>query len=187
MSESLSALLPWSWAQKVADFQKPDDPVFFAREGVSLASALAAAPDDSYRLVLSPSGTCTEEDYHAVHRVLQKDGFFLTQQYGGEDCRRLAQFLRPGSAAASAHNVEHHLPLLRDAGFRVMFRDQAYPVQALTTPEELTDFLTQNPHRFAGLTQEQLQQKQPELEALLQRDGAIPVERHVFLLIGKKR
>lgn len=71
-------------------------------------------PEDSFELVLNRhQGYCLEE----VRRVLCKGGFFLTQQIGGRDGER------PG---APDFNLENQVPLFRQAGFRVMYRNQSY-------------------------------------------------------------
>ena len=60
-------------------------------------------------------------------RVLKKNGFFVTQQVGGENdlplVKRLCQGF-PGSFVG--FNLENELPRFRQAGFRVMRSDQAY-------------------------------------------------------------
>lgn len=71
-------------------------------------------PEDSFELVLNRHQVyCLEE----VCRVLRKGGFFLTQQIGGRDSER------PG---APDFNLENQVPLFRQAGFRVMYRNQSY-------------------------------------------------------------
>lgn len=71
-------------------------------------------PDGGFELVLNcHQRYCLEE----VCRVLCKGGFFLTQQIGGRDWER------PG---APDFNLENQLPLFRQAGFRIMYRNQSY-------------------------------------------------------------
>lgn len=186
MQDDVFNLLPWSWQQKVADFQKPNDVVFPAPQGAKLSQALEQVEPESLSLVLSPTAACDEEDIHAVHRALKKDGFFLTQQFGSDDCRRLAEFVNPEYAPQKPHNLETQLPLFRPAGFRVMFRDQAYPVLHCTTVSQALQILTAAPHLSQGFTEQQLQAARPTLEHYLATHATLPVERHLFLVIGKK-
>ena len=71
-------------------------------------------PDGSFQLVL-----CRHQSYRLdqIWRVLVRGGFFLTQQIGGRDSQK------PGPAD---FNLENQLPLFRQAGFRVMYRNQSY-------------------------------------------------------------
>lgn len=187
MQERDGLFLPWSWQQKVADFQKATDIVRVIPEGVSPAQALQGDEDDSCHLVLCENSPCEESDYREVARVLKKGGFFLAQQYGGEDCRRLCEFLRPGARPAQPRNVETHTPLLRAAGFRVMFWDQAYPVQRFSSVSSLLTFVSDHPQLFPGITEANLAAHEAELQAQLTTNGSLEVERHVFLLIGKNK
>lgn len=180
-----AAALPWSWEQKVADFQKPGDRVFSLPEQSPAAQALIL--EAQYDLVLNHGAPCTFEDYRAVFRALKPGGFFLSQQPGGEDCRGLANFLCPGSRPAARENLEAFKQAFQEAGFRVMYRDQAYPVGTFYSLRALETFIRTNPEKFPGVTEEIFHARREALEAILQRDGGIQNEEHVFLLIGKKR
>lgn len=182
MQSNQMPALPWSWEQKVADFQKPGDRVLFLQPG-----AAQNLPEAEYDLVLNHGAPCSPEDYRAIHRALKPDGFFLSQQPGGEDCRRLANFLLPGSRPATQENLETFTPALQAAGFRVMYKDQAYPVEVFRSMREVEVFVRTHPEAFPGVTDAVFASRREALEALLQQNGAIPNERHVFLLIGKKR
>ena len=185
MQSNQMPALPWSWEQKVADFQKPGDKVLFLQPFT--AQALAELPEAEYDLVLNHGAACSPEDFRAIHRALKPDGFFLSQQPGGEDCRRLANFLLPGSRPATQENLETFTPALQAAGFRVMYKDQAYPVEVFRSVREVEVFVRTHPEAFPGVTDAVFASRREALEALLQQNGAIPNERHVFLLIGKKR
>lgn len=180
-SNKISAL-PWSWEQKVADFQKPGDRVLFLQPG-----AVQHLPEAEYDLVLNHGVPCSPEDFCAIHRILKPEGFFLSQQPGGEDCRRLANFLLPSSRPATQENLETLTPALQAAGFRVMYKDQSYPVEVFRSVREVEGFVKTHPEAFPGVTDAVLNARREALKALLQRDGVVQNERHVFLLIGKKR
>lgn len=70
--------------------------------------------EGSFQLVL-----CRHQSFRLdqIRRVLARGGFFLTQQIGGRDSQR------PGPAD---FNLENQLPLFRQAGFRIMYRNQSY-------------------------------------------------------------
>lgn len=182
-----AAALPWSWEQKVADFQKPGDKILFLPEQTSAAQALSGAEEAQYDLALNHGAPCGPEDYRAVYRALKPGGFFLSQQPGGEDCRRLANFLCPGSRPAGQENLETLKAAFQAVGFRVMYRDQAYPVGVFYSLPALEAFVKTNPEKFPGVTEELLRARREALEAILQKDGKIQNEEHVLLLIGKKR
>ncbi len=98
--------LPWSYEQKLDDFQKP---------GVKRLDIRGDMPD------FEPGGfdlvTAFETDYDldSVVSALRRNGFFITQQIGGRN--------RPESPG---YNLENEGPKLRAAGFRMMYSHQGY-------------------------------------------------------------
>lgn len=157
----------------------------FAPGGVTLAEGEPEGPlpfpENSFDLVLADSVPC---EYREVYRVLAPEGFFLTRQLGGGDSRTLRRLLGIGSRAAD-FNLENELPLLQKAGFRAMYRNQAYPLRRFCSLEELETFLAERQltDPFCGLSSEQRR----EVELLFERQGFIENEEHLFLLIGKKK
>ncbi len=165
--------LPWDWDGKAADFIKPGDEVLWLRPGMKPSQM----PPESCQVVLSRGPLW---DWEEVCRLLRPGGFLLAECRGGEDGRALADFLVPGGRPADMANLENQLPLLRKAGFRVMFRSQAYPVVRFSALEDVLRYIAAFPERFPGFSRERCAQR---LEKL-----SFPMEssEHVFLMIGKK-
>ncbi len=138
-------------------------------------------PENSFDLIL-----CDGSPYllSEVFRVLKSGGFFLTCQFGGEDCLHLRRiFSWELSGSVPSFNLENQLPAFLHTGFRVMYRDQAYPTVRFTTLEALRSFLSGQPRRFpqfSGVIPESLKTE-------LQKTGSIVNEEHRFCIIGKKK
>lgn len=125
--------LPWDYGRKMRDFIRPGvrvldispeaeafpfapgDPVDVARWTGEAPLPFAAG---SFDLVISYHGPYSPEE---IARVLKRGGFFVTEQVGGMDA------WEPG---APDYNLENEGPKLREAGFRLMWRHQAYPLGA---------------------------------------------------------
>lgn len=174
--------LPWDWEEKVKDFVKPQDPVLNLRAQESQKPL--SFPDGSFQVVLSRGPLC---DFPEVRRVLRPGGFFLMEPEGSEDSRSLTDFLLPERRPLPPVNLENQTPLLRQAGFRVMYRDQAYPLVRFHAMDELLRYIALSPWRFPGFSEEACAPRLQRLEERLKAQGFLETRGHRFLLIGKKR
>lgn len=172
--------LPWDWDRKAADFCKPGDNILTLRSGFDLSRV----PEESIQVILSRDSLRAPEE---IGRLLRPGGFFLMECAGGEDSRELANFLLPGSRPGSTENLENQLPLWRAAGFRVMFRDQAYPLVRFGSLEEVLRYIALFPEKFPGFSKEACAGRLQKLEEKLEAYGFLENREHRFLLIVKKK
>lgn len=172
--------LPWDWDQKVKDFVKPGDRVVTLRPGF----AVSQIKPESVQVILNRGPL---RGLPEIWRALKPGGFFLTECVGGEDSRALANFLLPGSRPAGTVNLENQVPIMEQAGFRVMYRNQAYPVTRFDSIEEFLRFAALFPQLFPGFSKAVCEEKLRELEALLDARGFLENHEHRFILIGKKQ
>lgn len=173
--------LPWSWQQKLDDFIKPGDFVLDLNE---TGESLSTISDDSVNVLLSRDIPC---DLTEAHRVLKKHGFFLYERTGADDNRALAEFLLPGSRPADSLNLENELPKMQAAGFRVMFRSQAYPIVKLTSFAALPAYIAEHPAQFTSFSADSCLPRLLTLHNDIVSRGFVPTREHKFILIGKKR
>lgn len=141
--------LPWDFSAKVREFLKPRTRLLFLGEGEDLLplgrppELTALAGGEPFCPYLAPLGVRTVPydpeagplpfedgsfdlavawyapyDLEELYRVLRPGGFFLTQQAGGGE-----------GLAPPDYNLENQGPRFRGAGFRVMYQNQAYPVE----------------------------------------------------------
>ncbi len=182
--------LPWSWQEKVLDFLKPDDRLLELSPGDGAFLSSLRHPralctflpqpefplpfgENSFDLVLDNGG---EYDLPEVHRVLKSGGFFLTQQFGGGHMLSLRRLLSLGALKEPNFNLENELPKVQKAGFRVMYRNQAYPILRFSGAEAVLAHLSEEGAGFG-----------PRLEAFFARHPFLETEEHRFLFIAKKR
>lgn len=138
-------------------------------------------PNGSFDVILADSVSYALPE---IHRVLSLGGYFLTRQTGGEDSFTLRCLLGLKPAVErTSFNLENELPRFLQAGFRVMYRNQAYPVTRFFSPEAVCAFLSDRPLQFPDFSREKL----PPLQAELKEQGFLENEEHVFILIGKKK
>lgn len=181
---------PWNWREKVLDFLKPDSRVLdlFPGDGTFLLSLrhpgelcrTLPQPEDplpfegnSFDIVLDNGGRYSLSE---VHRVLKPGGFFLVQQFGSEHMFSLRRLLSLSVPERQDYNLENELPRFRNAGFRIMYRNQAYPILYFSSVEEALAYL---PGKEEAL--------RPGLEKHFASHDFLETEEHRFFIIGKKR
>ena len=141
--------------------------------------------DDSFDLVLSRHESY---DLQEVRRVLKRDGFFVTQQVGGENNRPLIQRLCLGfSGNYVGFNLERELPRFREAGFRVMNSNQAYLEGRFLDVGALVFQASVTPWEFPGFSVDACQDALFQLQAQVESRGFLPTVEHRFLIVAKNR
>ncbi len=142
-------------------------------------------PDDCFDLIINRQSAY---DIGEVRRVLKPGGFFLTQQVGGQNGRKLARrllpdFRRPGED----FNLENELPKFRQAGFRIMYRSQAYPVAKFLDVGALCYHAKIIQWEFPGFSVDACFDRLLSLQRELEDRGFVENQEHRFILIAKKR
>lgn len=194
--------LPWILRQKLLDFLKPDsllcevsppDGEFLLSLGhpvERLFAARATGPvedirsaermgDGAFDLLLFRE---TPLALPEAQRLLKPGGYLIAQQRGSDDGRWLLRRLYPNAPIAAGNcNLETWRPLVQAAGFRILYRNQAYPMGRFIHRAALEDFLAR-----AGLGAPDPQRMASVLRELSER-GGVPNQEHVFILIGQKR
>lgn len=142
-------------------------------------------PDGSFDLILNRQ---VPYDVKELWRVLAPGGFFLTQQAGGQNSRFLAKRLLPEiNRPGMDFNLENELPKFRSVGFRIMYRNQAYPVGRFTSLNVLCGYAESFPELFPGFSAEACLPQLPALQRELEQRGFLENQEHWFILIAKKR
>ena len=138
-------------------------------------------PDNSFDLLLDNGGPY---ELSEVHRVLKKSGFFLTQQRGGQDSALLRRRLLPGESDIRIDwNLEIQAPKFSKAGFRIMYRNQAYPNVRFFSEEALRGYAKK---RFGSFS-DRMESDFHWYEEELQKRGFAENTEHHFLIIAKKK
>lgn len=199
MSEKKAKMI-WSWREKVLNFLKPDSRLLDLSPcgkafllSLSHPAALCSEwrqgkkftfPDNSIDLILCDGG---EYDLSEVKRVLKSGGFFLTQQTGGE---HLTGFLRRFAGETGRkepdYNLENQLPKFEKMGFRIMYRNQAYPVQRFSDAEQVWEYLSEQSGLFPNLP-EKAKNCREQAQKEIDTRGFLELEEHRFIIIAKKR
>lgn len=141
--------------------------------------------DDSFDLVINRHESY---DLSEVRRVLKKNGFFVTQQVGGENDLPLVRRLCPGFPGGFVgFNLENELPRFRQAGFRVMRSNQAYLESRFRDVGAVVFQASVCPWEFPGFSVENSQEALFQMQEQVERLGFVPNLEHRFLIVAKNR
>lgn len=142
-------------------------------------------PDDSFDLVIDRHESY---DLSEVRRVLKKNGFFVTQQVGGENDLPLVKRLCQGfSGSFVGFNLENELPRFRQAGFRVMRSDQAYVESRYLDVGAVVFQASVCPWEYPGFSVETSLEELFQMQAQVESLGFVPNLEHRFLIVAKNR
>lgn len=174
------------WAPNVELCRKRLEPLgITVREYDSERGGPMPFDDDSFDLVLDRHESY---DLTEVRRVLKKNGFFLTQQVGGENNLPLIQQLCSGFPGNYVgFNLENELPKFRNAGFRVMRSDQAYLEGRFLDVGALVFQASVTPWEFPGFSVDNCQEVLFRFQDMVERQGFVPTLEHRFLIVAKNR
>ena len=174
------------WAPNVELCRKRLEPLgITVREYDSERGGPMPFDDDSFDLVINRHESY---DLAEVRRVLKKNGFFLTQQVGGENNLPLIQQLCSGFPGNYVgFNLENELPKFRNAGFRVMRSDQAYLEGRFLDVGALVFQASVTPWEFPGFSVDNCQEVLFRFQDMVEKQGFVPTLEHRFLIVAKNR
>ena len=174
------------WAPNVELCRKRLEPLgITVREYDSERGEPMPFDDNSFDLVLNRHESY---DLTEVRRVLKKNGFFLTQQVGGENNLPLIQQLCSGFPGNYVgFNLENELPKFRNAGFRVMRSDQAYLEGRFLDVGALVFQASVTPWEFPGFSVDNCQEVLFRFQDMVEKQGFVPTLEHRFLIVAKNR
>ena len=174
------------WAPNLALCKKRLEPLgITVREYDSEKGQPMPFADDSFDLVINRHESY---DLSEVRRVLKKNGFFVTQQVGGENDLPLVRRLCPGFPGGFVgFNLENELPRFRQAGFRVMQSRQAYGEGRFLDVGAVVFQASVCPWEFPGFSVEACKGILFQMQEQVERLGFVPNLEHRFLIVAKNR
>lgn len=141
--------------------------------------------ENAFDLVLNRHGSF---DLEEVRRILRPGGFFVTQQVGGQNGRKLSRRLFPElDRPGESYNLENQSPAFQAAGFRITFQDQAYPVGRFLDVGALCYHAKHIPWEFPDFSVDRCFPQLLVLEREIEERGFVENQEHRFILIGKNQ
>jgi Methylase involved in ubiquinone/menaquinone biosynthesis len=140
--------------------------------------------DTSFDLIINRHG---DFDAPELHRLLKPGGVFVTEQVGCNNDHELVEMVLPGTTDPHPElNLETQREAFEEAGFQVIRAEKAflpirfYDIGAFVWFARIIEW------EFPGFSVDRCFDKLLEMQALLERDGAVEGTIHRYLLVARK-
>jgi SAM-dependent methyltransferase len=142
-------------------------------------------PKDQFDLVINKHESF---DATEVHRVLKPGGYFISQQVGGRNDRRLMEkLLGHIPPPFPLHDLKHNVELLQKVGFQVMEQMEEMPLLKFYDLGAVVYFAKQCVWEFPDFSVEKCFKKLKALEEEITQNGYISCGTHRFLIVARKQ
>lgn len=142
-------------------------------------------PDSEFDLIINRHGDFNVQD---IHRLLKKDGLFITEQVGAENDRELVNLLLPNEnmlpfPAQYLHLVSHKF---QKSGFEILDAQECFRPIKFFDVGALVWFACIIEWEFPNFSVDTCLKGLMQAQQILEADGCVQGRIHRFLLIAKK-
>ncbi|WP_273130912.1 class I SAM-dependent methyltransferase [Metabacillus sp. HB246100] len=118
-----------------------------------------------------------------IRRVMKRDGIFLTQQVGGQDCIEINNALgAPINSEYEKWNLQTALAELKESGFKILSSKEEYPYQRFYDLGSLIYYLNAIPWQVEKFNVDDFRENLLKLYNLIEKEGYFDVRQHRFYI-----
>ena len=140
--------------------------------------------DEEFELVINRHESFSVKE---VRRVLKTNGFFITQQVGGDNDQLLKEMLGYKKESDYKHwTLDYEIKELQNNGFEVLKKKEAFPTTRFFDVGAVVFYLYAVPWQLPGFSVEKYRDKLWELHNVIEDNGYIDVISHRFFIKAKK-
>mgnify|MGYP001317660509 FL=1 len=140
--------------------------------------------DEQFDLILNRHESFSAQE---VRRIIQKGGFFLTQQVGGLDCKEINEWFGvPLNAEYEHWSLATALRELEDH-FTIWMGKEEFPIQRFYDVGALVYYLKAIPWQVPDFQIETYEEKLFEIHRHIKKNGYFDVKQHRFVILAKAK
>jgi len=140
--------------------------------------------DEEFELIINRHESYSTEE---VFRILKKNGFFITQQVGGDNDKKLRELLTGKSKGEyDLWNVNSTSRDLQIAGYKIIEKKECYPTTRFFDVGAIVFYLAKIPWAIPGFSVEKYFNQLYEINNIIQEIGYLDVSNHRFFLKAYK-
>ena len=140
--------------------------------------------NETFDLIMNRHGSF---DAGELHRLLKKDGIFITQQMGGDNERDLVEMVLPGTKKPFPHlNLKEQKKVFEDAGFHIIRGEEAYRPIKFYDIGAFVWFAHIIEWEFPGFSVDKCFERLLKMQEIVEEKGEVEGTIHRYLIVAKK-
>ena len=140
--------------------------------------------NETFDLIMNRHGSF---DAGELHRLLKKDGIFITQQVGGDNERDLVEMVLPGTKKPFPHlNLKEQKKVFEDAGFHIIRGEEAYRPIKFYDNGAFVWFAHIIEWEFPGFSVDKCFERLLKMQEIVEEKGEVEGTIHRYLIVAKK-
>ena len=140
--------------------------------------------NETFDLIMNRHGSF---DAGELHRLLKKDGIFITQQVGGDNERDLVEMVLPGTKKPFPHlNLKEQKKVFEDAGFHIIRGEEAYRPIKFYDIGAFVWFAHIIEWEFPGFSVDKCFERLLKMQEIVEEKGEVEGTIHRYLIVAKK-
>lgn len=140
--------------------------------------------NETFDLIMNRHGSF---DAGELHRLLKKDGIFITQQVGGDNERDLVEMVLPGTEKPFPHlNLREQKKVFEDAGFHIIRGEEAYRPIKFYDIGAFVWFAHIIEWEFPDFSVDKCFERLLKMQEIVEEKGEVEGTIHRYLIVAKK-
>lgn len=140
--------------------------------------------NETFDIILNRHGSF---DAGELHRLLKKDGIFITEQVGGDNERDLVEMVLPGTPKPFPHlNLKEQRKAFEDAGFHIIRAEEAYRPIKFYDVAAFVWFAHIIEWEFPGFSVDKCFERLWKMQKIVEDKGEIEGTIHRYLIVAKR-
>lgn len=140
--------------------------------------------NETFDIILNRHGSF---DAGELHRLLKKDGIFITEQVGGDNERDLVEMVLPGTPKPFPHlNLKEQGKVFEDAGFHIIRAEEAYRPIKFYDVAAFVWFAHIIEWEFPGFSVDKCFERLWKMQNIVEDKGEIEGTIHRYLIVAKR-
>lgn len=140
--------------------------------------------NETFDIILNRHGSF---DAGELHRLLKKDGIFITEQVGGDNERDLVEMVLPGTPKPFPHlNLKEQRKVFEDAGFHIIRAEEAYRPIKFYDVAAFVWFAHIIEWEFPGFSVDKCFERLWKMQKIVEDKGEIEGTIHRYLIVAKR-
>ena len=140
--------------------------------------------DEEFELVINRHESFSVKE---VNRILATEGYFITQQIGGDNDQLLREILGYKKPSDYEHwSLDYEINELQENGFEVIKKKEAFPITRFFDVGAIVFYLYAIPWELPGFSVEKYRDKLWEIHTVIEDNGYIDVISSRFLVVARK-